>query len=323
MPAPCRWTGRPGCAAACAAARGKRGSPLSELSWAGFASEVVELPLPALVVDEQPACGAHRAPGRNAGLRTPWRPPPPCLARARRLPPVSWRRGRRLRRRVFRAKGSTERPSRRKRSSGRCGLEDGGSQVDVADQRVARVRPLEHPRAADQQRHPSGGVVGEHLAQRNTVLALHEAVVGGEDDVGVVQHPLPSRARGQAAPPPRRPRAGTPCWLAHATCGSPRGARALSGTVPATQEPGLVGDVLLVVARRPHGSGASRKAPRWRGGGPDELVGLPLHEARLVVQEPRRAIDRKNGSSPAGGGRMKEEPLVGQHVGLVEARRLG
>ena len=43
------------------------------------------------------------------------------------------------------------------------------------------------PRAAHEQRNLRGRIVREHLAERDSVLALHVAVVGGEEDVGLVQ----------------------------------------------------------------------------------------------------------------------------------------
>ena len=65
-------------------------------------------------------------------------------------------------------------------------FEHGRGDVDVADELVGfgagpDVRP------ADQEGQVGGGLVGEELAADQPVLAVEEAVVGGEDDVGVAQ----------------------------------------------------------------------------------------------------------------------------------------
>ena len=65
-------------------------------------------------------------------------------------------------------------------------FEDRRRDVDVGRQLAGRGARLD-PRAADQQRQVGGGLVGEELAAGQPVLAVEEAVVGGEDDVGVAQ----------------------------------------------------------------------------------------------------------------------------------------
>ena len=75
-----------------------------------------------------------------------------------------------------------------------CGRHDtgepgeGGREVDVADQ-GARRRPRLHARATHEQRYPDVLVECRLLPGREAVLAVVEAVVGGEDDVRVAQLP--------------------------------------------------------------------------------------------------------------------------------------
>ena len=86
---------------------------------------------------------------------------------------------------------------------GRAGrVEQRRREVGVRDQLVGDGAGRDAG-AADQQRHVRGGVVGEVLALDDAVLALEEAVVGGEQDVGRVE---PPRARERARRPPRPPR---------------------------------------------------------------------------------------------------------------------
>ena len=65
-------------------------------------------------------------------------------------------------------------------------FEDRRRDVDRRDQLAGRGVRFD-PRAADDQRQVGRGLVGEELAADQAVLAEEEAVVGGEDDVGVAQ----------------------------------------------------------------------------------------------------------------------------------------
>ena len=65
-------------------------------------------------------------------------------------------------------------------------FEDRRGDVDVADE-LARFGAGRDVRAADQEGQVGGGLIGEELAADQAVLAEEEAVVGGEDDVGVAQ----------------------------------------------------------------------------------------------------------------------------------------
>ena len=50
--------------------------------------------------------------------------------------------------------------------------------------------PAGMPGPADQQRHLGRLVVGDELALVQAVLALHEALVRGEDQIGVAERPV-------------------------------------------------------------------------------------------------------------------------------------
>ena len=65
-------------------------------------------------------------------------------------------------------------------------FEDRWRDVDVGRQ-LAGLRCRFDPRPADQEGQVGRGLIGEELAAGEAVLAVEEAVVGGEDDVGVAQ----------------------------------------------------------------------------------------------------------------------------------------
>ncbi len=65
-------------------------------------------------------------------------------------------------------------------------VEDGRRDVDVGGQ-LAGLRAGLDPGPADQEGQMGGRLVGEELAADQPVLAEEEAVVGGEEDVGVLQ----------------------------------------------------------------------------------------------------------------------------------------
>ena len=108
-------------------------------------------------------------------------------------PPVSWRIARRLRRCGWRANGNSERPSTALPALGPGDIEQRRREVEVGHQ-LARHTAGGEARPADQERHGRRGLVREHLARADAVLALHIAVVGGEQDVGVVE--LAAAAQG-------------------------------------------------------------------------------------------------------------------------------
>jgi hypothetical protein len=94
--------------------------------------------------------------------------------------------------RAGRAAGRVLRVGQERAAVGGRILGTGGDLIDrlrdvaVPHQLVADAT-VRDARAANQQRHPGRGVVGQVLAARDPMLAPEEPVVRGEDDVGVVE----------------------------------------------------------------------------------------------------------------------------------------
>src|SRR5215211_2193867 len=178
----------------------------------------------------------------------------------------------------------------RRSGSGAGDIEDGGGEVDVAHQ-LARHPSLWDAGTSDQERHPSRGVVGEHLAARHVVLTLHVAVVRGEEDVGVIELALVServdyRLHGVVH--------GEQRALALAVVHGD----AVHGSElerVAAQEARLVGHVALVERAGGLERSLAEGALVSRGG-PDEPAGDASYRGALVVRS-EEATDRKNGRS--------------------------
>ena len=95
-----------------------------------------------------------------------------------------------MRRSGSRRKGTSERPSMLLSALAPASSRIVGAMSMLRGQ-LAGLRAGLDPRPADQEGHVGGRLVGEELAAEQAVLAEEEAVVGGEDDVGVAQpaHP--------------------------------------------------------------------------------------------------------------------------------------
>ena len=173
--------------------------------------------------------------------------------------------------------------------------------------------PAGDPRAADEQGHLGGRVVGDELALVEAVLALHQALVGGEDQIGVAQRP----PRLQIVDDPLhrivdREQRLEAVLVAGLDLGDQPGAEALDPLDPG----GLVLDVLLVEARvdRQRGRGEGIRVLRLGCGGIVRREELHLHVEGRVREVAEVVVDPLDREVRVDVGRV-----VVRRVGLVDA----
>jgi hypothetical protein len=257
--------------------------------------EVVELALASCVLGVQPAACADRVEVRLAGLVVDQGVAPDLLVavaceREERDP-------------VF----EPARPRVRR-------VEDRRRVVDVRDE-LRPVDAVRDPRAAHEQRHADRRLVDPRLAVDDAVLAVEEAVVGGEEDQRVVElaglaQRLDDRADGVVDREERLP-ALLPVL-------PDRRDLALVEQRAATDEERLVGDVGLVETRAASAAARSRRrlgsaAQATAMNGSSGSAGWPSCGARNATQ-------RKNGCGSGARRRMISSALSRKEVGLVAGR---
>ena len=139
------------------------------------------------------------------------------------------------------------------------------------------------------------GSYGSILPGADAVLALHVAVVGGEDDVGVVE----LAARRRAATIARHAVVGGQERGAAAAgvTVNRRDVAAVSGCVRRGRKRGL-SDMSASLKLAARGSGALAKARRWRGAGRTSRCRSGAGPRRSSWCGARKFSDRKNGSAP-------------------------